>query len=326
MDRRASRLLIWSLVAVFALLQAITWSVSGGIPRRPGAVVQIVAAWIVMLLLASLASRRVGSLSDRLTEREQAHRLTLGEIEQLETQALAGRIARIVPCDRVGLTLLKENNQEFQTYTARVHEEERRSRPRPEVSFKVESTAIGFVVRSREPLVLNDMEKAAPEFLDANVLHSAGFRSSLMMPLVSKGRAVGTLNVVSRKRDSFHEGHVEALRPIAELFAVAQVAQALQMLLGKHQTMELMAELTLSIASDINSALQTIMGHCDLIARGYPDADLHRDLATITRQAQRIAVLLEKMRAAAEDRMNEVTQSMHETGIPASPEADREIT
>jgi GAF domain-containing protein len=337
-------LLIWSLVAVFALLQAITWSVSGGIPRRPGAVVQIVAAWIVMLLLAYLASRRVGSLSDRLTEREQAHRLTLGEIEQLETQnamlqiiarsvdvplafqALAGRIARIVPCDRVGLTLLKENNQEFQTYTARVHEEERRSRPRPEVSFKVESTAIGFVVRSREPLVLNDMEKAAPEFLDANVLHSAGFRSSLMMPLVSKGRAVGTLNVVSRKRDSFHEGHVEALRPIAELFAVAQVAQTLQMLLGKHQTMELMAELTLSIASDINSALQTIMGHCDLIARGYPDADLHRDLATITRQAQRIAVLLEKMRAAAEDRMNEVTQSMHETGIPASPEADREIT
>ena len=52
--------------------------------------------------------------------------------------------------------------------------------------------------------------------------------------------------------------------------------------------MEAMSELTLSIAAEINSALQTIIGHCDLLERGYPDPDLQRDLATVVRQAQRI--------------------------------------
>ena len=82
----------------------------------------------------------------------------------LAQQALATRIARLVPCERVGLALLTENSQEFQTYTARVLEEERRARPRPEVTFKVESTAIGFVVRAGEPLILNDMQEAARTF------------------------------------------------------------------------------------------------------------------------------------------------------------------
>jgi nitrogen-specific signal transduction histidine kinase len=84
-----------------------------------------------------------------------------------------------------------------------------------------------------------------------------------------------------------------------------------------------MSELTLAIAAEINSALQTIIGHCDLLERGYPDPNLQRDLATVVRQAQRIAGLLEKMRAAASERMREVEAAMAITqpGIPSSPEA-----
>jgi nitrogen-specific signal transduction histidine kinase len=116
---------------------------------------------------------------------------------------------------------------------------------------------------------------------------------------------------------------VAVLVPIAELFAIAYVAQQLQMALGKYQTMEAMSELTLSVSAEINSALQTIVGHCDLIERGYPNPDLHRDLATIVRQAQRVEALLEKMRVAAHERMKEVEAS---GVIPSSPEAfgDRE--
>ena len=60
------------------------------------------------------------------------------------------------------------------------------------------------------------------------------------------------------------------------------------MTLGKHRTMEVMSELTLSVAAEINSALQTIIGHCDLIGRGHDDVALQRDLQTIMGQAQRI--------------------------------------
>jgi nitrogen-specific signal transduction histidine kinase len=172
------------------------------------------------------------------------------------------------------------------------------------------------------------MQQASPEFLDANVLNTAGFHSALIMPLVSKNRTVGTLNVVARKKEAFTDAHIEALRPIAEIFAVACVAQQLQMLLGKYRTVEAMSDHTLGVASEINGALQTIVGHCDLLERGYPNPSLQRDLATIVRQAQRIAELLDHMRTAAQDRLKEVTAGMSDGNIPSSPEVyrDRELS
>jgi transcriptional regulator with GAF, ATPase, and Fis domain len=345
-ESRAPVWVIWGLVAAFAVIQAIAWWLAGGVPRRPLVLVQVIAAWIVMLVLGALASRRIERLSTRLSQKERAHLSTMDEVEQLQTQnamlqivarsvdvplafqALAARIVRIVPCDRAGLALLTENGQEFQTYTARVREGERRARPRPEVTFKVESTAIGFVVRSGEPLILNDVQQAAPEFLDANVLYSSGFQSALLMPLVSKGRTVGTLNVVSRAKDAFSDAHIEALRPIAEIFAVAYVAQQLQMQIGKYRTIEAMSEYMLAVASEINGALQTIIGHCDLLERGYPEPAFQRDLATIVIQAQRIADLLDRMRVAAQERLREAAAGITGSGVPTSPEAygDPEIT
>ncbi|HEX9367825.1 MAG TPA: GAF domain-containing protein, partial [Vicinamibacterales bacterium] len=200
-DHRAPVWAIWGLIGIFGLIEAIAWAVAGGIPRRPGVLVQVGTAWIVMLILASLATRRLRSQAQRIQAHEHTHQETLGEIEQLQTQnamleiiarsvdatlafqALASRIARLVPCDRVGLALLTDNGQEFQTYTARVHEDERRARPRPEVVFKIDQTILGSVVRSREALIVGDISLAAADFLDANILHTSGFGSALIVPL-----------------------------------------------------------------------------------------------------------------------------------------------
>jgi signal transduction histidine kinase len=330
---------IWALVVAFAIIQMATWRLSGGIPRRPAIVVEVVAAWVAVLVLATISTRRIGGLARTLTQSEHAHTATLDQVEQLQLsnavldviarsvdvplafQALAQRIARLVPCDRVGLALLSEDGAEFQTYTARVQSEERRSRPRPDIVFKIDRTALGTAVRSREPLIINDTSELAPDFLDVNVLHTAGLGSALMVPLVAKGRAVGTLNVVSRPTGAFRQEHIDVLLPIAEIFAVAQVAQQLQIAVGKYRSMEAMSELTLSIAAEINNALQTIIGHCDLLERGYPDPNLQRDLATVVRQAQRISTLLDKMRDAADDRMKQVAEQVSQGGIPSSPEA-----
>ena len=337
-DHHAPVWVIWGLVGLFGVIEAVAWILAGGVPRRPGVLIQVGTAWIVMIALASMATRRIGSMAQRIQAHEHTHLETLGELEQLQTQnamleiiarsvdvtlafqALASRIARLVPCDRVGLALLSEDGQEFQTYTARVHEEERRARPRPEVVFKIEQTLLGNVVRSREALIVPDVSETAADFLDANILHSAGFLSALIVPLVSKGRVVGTLNLVLRGKNAYRPEHIPVIMPIAEIFAVAVIAQQLQVSLGKYRSMEAMSELTLGVSADINSALQTIIGHCDLLQREHPDPDLQRDLATIVRQAQRIAGLLEKMRAAAHERMKQV-EAVVQAGIPSSPEA-----
>jgi hypothetical protein len=330
--------IIWGLVAGLAVLQIALWRVTGG-GLDGASLLLLVAGWMVVLSLAVLASRGIGTLTERLNARESAHRATLDEVQQLQTQnamlqivarsvdvaltfqALAVRIAGLVPCDRVGLALLTETGQEFETFTARVREDERRNRPRPDVVFKVDSTAIGQVVRTLEPLLINDVGSADVDLLDVNVLVTAGFKSVLILPLVSSGRGVGTLNLVSRRPGSFQASDVDTLRPIAEILAVAHVAQQLHVLLGRHRTTEAMADVILSFATDINSALQTIVGHCDLLERGYPDPGLQRDLATVVRQAQRIAELLEKMRSSANERLRDLAHSIEGAGIPTSPEA-----
>jgi GAF domain-containing protein len=361
-DHRLPLWVIWSLIGGFAVLQLAAWTLADGFPTRPIYLAQLIASWIVMLILGFFASRRIGGLSRRLsetedehlstldrvgkllTERDDAHQATLGEVRQLATQnailqviartadvplaflSLASRISRLVACDRIALALLAPDGQEFQTYTARVEEEERRTRPRPAMVFKTDQTIVGRVIRSRAPLIVTDTGESAADYIDANVLHSEGYGSALVLPLVTNDRAVGTLNLLSRRRRAFQPSHIELLEPIAEILAVAHVAQHLQIAVTTHRATETMSELTLAIASDINSALQTIVGHCALIERGYPDPNLQRDLATITRQAERITVLLEKMRALANERMREVVDSAAENAVPLSPEAyaDRE--
>ena len=329
--------LIWGLVAGLAILQVAFWAISGRLPDA-GSLVPIVAGWVVVLSLAVLASRGIGMLSERLAARETAHRATLDEVQQLQTQnamlqivarsvdvaltfqALAVRIAGLVKCDRVGLALLTESGQEFETFTARVQEDERRNRPRPDVVFKLDSTAIGQVVRTLKPVMINDIQDSDADQLDINVLLTAGFKSVLVLPLVSSGRGVGTLNVVARRPGMFQASDIETLRPIAEILAVAHVAQQLHILLGRYRTTEAMADVMLSIAAEINSALQTIVGHCDLMERGYQDPALKRDLGTVIRQSQRIAELLEKMRSSANERLRELAHSIEGTGIATSPE------
>ena len=322
--RKAAIWGIWGLLIAYGILQATVWTISG-IPFAPLVALELSAGWIVMVLLALLATRGLGQLSQTLEEAEHAHRVKSTEVEQLQMQnaildivarsvdvplafqELAHRIARLVPCERVGLALLSDNGTDFQTYTARVQDRERRTRPRPEVVFKADRTMIGAVVKSGEPMIINDTEQGMADYLDVNVLHTSGFGSGLVLPLISKGRAVGTLNVVSRSTGAFNQQHVEALMPVAEILAVAYVAQQLQIAFGRHRMVESMSELTLGIASEINGALQTVIGHCAVLEREYPDTNLHADLGVIVRQAQRISGLLEKMRAASDERLKEVS-------------------
>lgn len=242
---------IWLLIA-FGAVQPLLWTMPAGIVYRPAFLIPFLVVWATLLGLAAVATRRITRLWTMLQREERAHRATLNEVEQLHArnamldiiarsadvalafQELAARIDRLVPCDRVGLALLSEDGREFQTLTARAGDDELRPRTRPEVMFKVERTIIGNVVRTCQPFITGEMAEAAVDHLDANVVVTAGFHSALVVPLISTGRAVGTLSIVSRRRDAFDLSHVAPLKPIAEMLAVAWVAQQLQKDRGPH--------------------------------------------------------------------------------------------
>ena len=74
--------------------------------------------------------------------------------------------------------------------------------------------------------------------------------------------------------------------------------------------MEAMTEVTLSTAAEINSALQTVIGHCELMRKEYAGERLARDLDTVVSQSQRIVGLLERMRATAHERLQDVAATV----------------
>jgi nitrogen-specific signal transduction histidine kinase len=76
------------------------------------------------------------------------------------------------------------------------------------------------------------------------------------------------------------------------------------------------------VAAEINSALQTIVGNCDLLEREYNEPSLRHDLQIIKGQAERITGLLDKMRSAANERLREMAQTMDQEGM-AEPKGRR---
>lgn len=343
-DSFRSNLWIWGVAIGAGLLHTLAELAEYLLSARPlGDVTEVIVFWAVVLGLAALATRRRGIYSGWLERTEAERREALRQIEQLDAQnallqCIAGstdiamslqpltrRIGQVVPCDRVGLALPKANGQGFETFMARVDEEERRAKPRLDLEFPERGTLIGSVVTSGEPCLVPDMKLVAPDFLDANFLLSSGFRSGIILPLMDRQRAFGAVYATSRREDAFTPADLRALRPIAEVLGVAYVAQQLQIALTRLRTTETMAELTLSAANEINSALQTIVGHCDLLEQQYPDPALQRDLATVVRQAQRIADLLERMRASAATRLKEVAVSPNAPEAPPGPAASRVV-
>ena len=296
----------------------------------------LVLAWGLIIYLALVASRHTASLKAEITTKQSQHQATLDQVEQLEAlnemlvtlgrtkdvglafQGLARRVGRLVRCDRLGLAVMHENGYEIQTYLSRVSEPERRRRPRPEVAYRLERSLFGQVMRSCEPVVVDDFGVQALDFVDTTDLAAQGFRSAIVLPLMSRNRAIGTPTAISRTPGAFTAAHRDAMQPMAEVLAFAFVAQQQHAALQRYRSMETLAEVSLSVSTDINSALQGIIGQAGVLEATQPQAA--EDIRVITTQADRIATLLERMRTAAQERLRDAATTSASAGIPASPE------
>ena len=81
---RAAVFGIWGLIGLFLVMQAAIWMAAGGFPRRPTVLAQVIGAWLVMVVLAALASARIEWLSRNLVRTEQDHRAAVSEVTQLQ--------------------------------------------------------------------------------------------------------------------------------------------------------------------------------------------------------------------------------------------------
>lgn len=332
-----NRTLFVAISATAAMQFALAMAASRGLVTDAFVIPAILTcAWGLIIVLAIMASRQTQTLKNEISSRQTQHQATLDQVEQLEAlnemlvtlgrtkdvglafQGLSRRVGRLVQCDRLGLAVLHENGHEIQTYLSRVSDPERRRRPRPEVAYRLERSLFGQVMRSCEPIIVDDFAKQTLDFVDMSDLASQGFRSAIVLPLMSRNRSIGTLTAISRTPGAFNAAHRDAMQPMAEVLAFAFVAQQQHAALQRYRSMETLAEVSLSLSTDINSGLQAIIGQCGVLEALAPD---HAgDVRVIMSQADRIATLLERMRTAAQERLRDAASPAMSSGIPSSPE------
>ncbi len=275
---------------------------------------RILIFWPVMFAIVYVGARLFTRQSERLAAEERLRHEALGHVQYLQAtndllrmlassqnltgslQELAARIRAIVPCDRVGLALLTEDGQGFRTYTARAEgAPDGPGAMRPDLYFNRRATLLDLVASTRAPRIIEQIGEHAADALDANVLHSAGFVSAILLPLVFEGEVFGTLNLVSRLPGAFSQRDVQSLVPVAEALGTAYAARRLVTSATRHQAAEDIAALILLQVSDINGAVQAIVGQCELMLQECADPAIQRDATLMLRQGRRISDALAKL-------------------------------
>jgi formate hydrogenlyase transcriptional activator len=150
--------------------------------------------------------------------------------------ATAAALRPLIPFDRAALVLHDRARDVFRVLG--VVDAESASAPiQLGTEWPRQGSRAGWVLEHREPLVTADLE-SAPAFIEHAPLIKQGIKTAVSVPMIVKGRVIGTLNIGSRTRGLYGDGEVSLLAAIAE-----QVALAIENLLAYEQIAALKARL-----------------------------------------------------------------------------------
>ncbi|MGD1991891.1 MAG: ATP-binding protein [Anaerolineae bacterium] len=155
-----------------------------------------------------------------------------------------------------------------------------RSQEVASVVVPMDGSVAGWVVRHGEPVVIDDAH-SDPRFYH-QIEEQIGFetRSLLALPMRTKGKVIGVLEVVNKHGDAtFSEEDLETLSVLADQAAVAIENAVL------FQQSDLVAE----IVHELRTPLASIVGYAEMIEREDVSEEARRSFArTIQREAERL--------------------------------------
>jgi formate hydrogenlyase transcriptional activator len=178
------------------------------------------------MTLAEKRTMQGKNLKKRSTEHEDPYR-TLLEISKaivsnLEKdhlfKTIAEQIKKIVPFDRIAITLHDPIRDSFRIYLL----ETTRSplHLKQEMEIPHQGSAVGWVLDHRRYHFRSDLAKERPFFED-ELFYKEGLRCALTLPLIAIGGILGTFNISSKTPNSYLEKEIEFLSIVADQIAVA---------------------------------------------------------------------------------------------------------
>lgn len=173
-------------------------------------------------------------------------------------------------------------------------------------------SATDWVIQHRQPMIREDLLTDS-RFRVSDRTRSSGIRSDVIVPLVSRGRVVGTLSLGSHQPGVYQETDMKFLQPLADQLAVSvdnarlyrdlsrayDDLKAVQAQAVESEKLRALAEMAGGVAHNFNNLLTGILGYAQLLQMD-SDATLHvHGLEVIEKSAREGARIVREMQEFA---------------------------
>ncbi len=133
--------------------------------------------------------------------------------------AVSASLRRVMQCDYTSLALAHPDGGHLLLHA--LDFPEGKGLIREEMKIPIQGSPAGYAYQTRRPLVLNQSDAARfpAEIIRAGM--AEGLKSGCFLPLVSRDRVLGTVNLASRRDGAFSEADVDFLTQVATQIAIA---------------------------------------------------------------------------------------------------------
>jgi HD-GYP domain-containing protein (c-di-GMP phosphodiesterase class II) len=168
--------------------------------------------------------------------------------------AISKGIHTLLECDRISLALLDETGENF---TMAIMEE-----PNPAVNqlakgvqMPITASAASMDILARREHITSDLSTET-EYPAEKILYDAGYRSRINLPLIVGERAIGSLNLTSRRLNAFSPAHVPVLQQIANAIAISiKNSELYQAELTRREELDALYSLSRKLANVTNAEI-----------------------------------------------------------------------
>jgi signal transduction histidine kinase len=143
----------------------------------------------------------------------------------------------LLPYDRIGFSLLEENNRVVRATWTKSEAEDVRIAPGFEQ--RLEGSSLQQVIETGRPRIINDLKEYLgrnPGSVSTKLIVAEGMRSSLTCPLLALGKPIGFMFFSSMQPRTYQDVHIEIFQQIAgQLALIVEKGRLYQKLLELNQ-------------------------------------------------------------------------------------------
>jgi len=133
--------------------------------------------------------------------------------------AISSGLRRVMQCDYTSLALADSDRDHLQLYA--LDFPAGKGLIREEMKVPIQGSPAGYAYRTRQPLILNQSDAARFPTAITRAAMAEGLKSGCFLPLISRDRVLGTVNLASLRDGAFSEADGDFLSQVATQIAIA---------------------------------------------------------------------------------------------------------